>query len=145
MTTITPQPAPDLLTLERLVGTWQVSGEAVGSVRYEWLPGGFFLLQHIDLEQEGQRHQGLEVIGHLQPFGEATSPDIHSRYYGDAGETLDYVYELTGDTLTIWAGQRDSPARYQGEFSADGQTCAGRWEYPGGSGYSSTMIRRTER
>ena len=46
------EPDPDLRTLERLVGTWQVSGEAEGSVTYEWTPGGFFLLQHVELERQ---------------------------------------------------------------------------------------------
>lgn len=54
---------------------------------------------------------------------------------------MDYVYELTGDTLTIWAGAKGSPAYYRGEFSADDQTLSGDWVYPDGGGYSSTMTR----
>lgn len=65
------------------------------------------------------------VIGHLRPFGEDPSPDIRSRAYDSAGNTLDYVYELEGDTLTIWGGERGSPAYYRGTFGADGATCAG--------------------
>ena len=40
-----PQPNPDLRSLGRLIGTWKVSGEASGTVTYEWVEGGFFLLQ----------------------------------------------------------------------------------------------------
>jgi hypothetical protein len=40
----TPQPNTDLKTLDKLVGTWTVSGEAEGTVTYEWTEGGFFLL-----------------------------------------------------------------------------------------------------
>jgi hypothetical protein len=29
--------------LDRLAGTWQISGDATGTVRYRWLPGRFFL------------------------------------------------------------------------------------------------------
>ena len=29
-----------LRTLDRLVGTWDVSGESAGTVRYEWMDGG---------------------------------------------------------------------------------------------------------
>lgn len=54
--------------------------------------------------------------------------------------TLDYVYELEGDILTIWGGQKGSPAYYGGEFSEDGNTVAVRWVYPEG-GYESTMTR----
>jgi hypothetical protein len=139
-----PQPSPDLRALDRLVGTWNVTGGANGTVTYEWLEGGFFLLQHVDFEQEGRRIKGLEVIGHERPFGaEAPGPDLRSRFYDSVGNTLDYVYELEGDTLTIWGGEKGSPAYFRGTFSADGNTCAGAWVYPGGGGYESTMTRVT--
>ena len=132
-----PQPNPDLKSLDRLVGTWKVSGGVKGTVRYEWMPGGFFLFQHVDLGD----NKGLEVIGHEQKFGEAPGKDIQSRYYGSEGYTFDYVYELVEDTLTIWAGERGSPAYYQGIFSKDGHTLKGEWVYPGGGGYESTATR----
>jgi hypothetical protein len=55
--------------------------------------------------------------------------------------TLDYVYELEGDTLSIWAGAKGSSAYYTGTFSADGKSVSGDWVSPGGGGYSSTMTR----
>jgi hypothetical protein len=136
-----PTPNPDLKSLNTLVGTWQVSGGAQGQVRYEWMEGGFFLMQHIDLENAGHKIKGIEIIGHLQLFGQQPSEDIKSRYYGSAGETLDYVYEMDGDTLTIWGGEKGSPAFYRGTFSADGNTLSGAWIYPGGGGYESTSTR----
>jgi hypothetical protein len=66
---------------------------------------------------------------------------VVSRFYDSAGNTLDYVYELAGDKLTIWAGAKGSPAFYAGEFSTDGATLTGEWTYPGGGGYASTMTR----
>ena len=137
--TNTPTPPPDLQRLDRLVGTWNVSGGAQGQVRYEWMEGGFFLLQHVALNGS----TGLEVIGHLQLFGEAISPDIHSRYYDSQGYTFDYVYEIDGDTLMIWGGMKGSPAYYKGSFSADGNTLTGAWVYPDG-GYESTATRVVE-
>ena len=136
-----PLPNPDLEDLNRLVGEWKVSGEAQGTVRYELMEGGFFLIQHVDLEQYGQRNKGLEIIGHEQAFGGEPSEAIKSRYYDSMGNTFDYVYEVEGDTLTIWAGEKGSPAYYRGTFSADGNTATGEWVYPGGGGYSSTMTR----
>jgi hypothetical protein len=136
-----PEPNPDLRTLDRLVGTWNVAGGAEGQITYEWLEGGFFLVQHVDLEQDGQRLKGIEIIGHEKPFGAEPGPDLKSRYYDSMGNTLDYVYELEGDTLTIWGGERGSPAYFRGTFSADGNSCAGAWVYPGGGGYESTMTR----
>jgi hypothetical protein len=133
------RPHPDLRTLDRLVGTWSVSGEAEGTVIYEWTEGGFFLLQHVELGG----NKGLEVIGHERRYGEPPSADIKSRYYGfSEGEILDYVYELDGDTLTIWMGERGSPAYYEGTFDADGNTLTGAWHYPGG-GYSTVSTRIT--
>jgi len=136
-----PTPSPDLKSLDRLVGTWKVAGGAQGQVTYEWMEGGFFLLQDVELEQYGQRIKGIEIIGHERLFGAEPSQDIASRSFDSVGNTLDYVYELEGDTLTIWAGEKGSPAYYKGTFSDDGDTVAGDWVYPGGGGYESTMTR----
>jgi hypothetical protein len=64
-----PEPDPDLKGLDRLVGTWEVSGGAQGRVTYEWMEGGYFLIQHVDLDQHGQKIKGIEVFGHERPFG----------------------------------------------------------------------------
>ena len=139
-------PHSDLKSLDRLVGTWTVSdpsghGAINGEVTYQWLDGGFFLMQQFDFVHSGRQIKGIEIIGHLQPFGEEPSKDIKSRIYDSTGNTFDYVYEVAGDTLTIWAGERDSPAYYRGTFSPDGNTNSGGWVYPGGGGYASAMTR----
>lgn len=135
------QPSSAVKALDRLVGTWKVTGGAEGTVRYEWMPGRFFLVQHVELTQFGEPVTGIEVIGNLRPFGEPTGADVVSRYYDSAGNTFDYVYELEGDKLTIWAGAKGSPAYYEGAFDADGTTLTGEWVYPGGGGYASTSTR----
>ena len=135
------EPSLALRKLDKLVGTWQVSGGVQGKLTYEWMEGGFFLLQHVDLDHHGQKIKGIEIIGHLRPFGEEPGEDIKTRYYGNMGETFDYVYEVDGDTLTIWGGERGSPAYYKGQFSDDGNTLIGGWVYPGGGGYESTAVR----
>jgi hypothetical protein len=139
---LTSAPHLDLSSLERLVGTWRVSGPDIeGQVTYRWMEGGHFLLQYVDFVHGGRAIKGMEVIGHLRPFGEAPSADIVSRFYDTQGNTLDYVYEVDGDTLTIWGGVRGSPAYYRGTFSADGTSNTGAWVYPGGGGYEATMTR----
>lgn len=136
------QPSPDLKSLERLVGSWRQSGGIAGEIRYESVEGGFFLIQHVDLDHNGHKIKGLEIIGHLQAFGEEPTPEIHSRFYSFLdGMTLDYVYETEGDTLTIWGGYKGSPAYYQGKFSEDGDTLTGAWVYPGGGGYTAIARR----
>jgi hypothetical protein len=138
-----PQPDAQLKALDRLVGSWRVSGGTTGTVTYRWMDGGFFLLQDIEMKDgDGQSIKGLEVIGRLRTFGaEQPSEDIKSRYYDTEGNTLDYVYELEGDTLTIWGMEKGSPAYYKGTFSEDGNTVTGAWHYPGGGGYDSMMTR----
>src|SRR5579859_1000628 len=109
------QPHSDLKRLEILVGLWDLSGETHGQVNYEWLAGGFFLLQHVNFEHGDNKIKGLEVIGHLKPFGEEPSQEIKSRFYSSTGDTLDYVYELSDNILMIWGGEKGSPAYYKGE------------------------------
>ena len=137
-----PPPSDAIRALDRLVGTWDVNGGAPGTVRYEWMEGGYFLVQHVELEQFGQRIVGMEVIGNLRPFGEPASADVHSRFYDTAGNTFDYVYAVEGDTLWIWAGERDSPAFFRGTFAEGDRVVTGAWVFPGGGGYDSTMTRR---
>lgn len=61
----------------------------------------------------------------------ATSP-----YGGPSGATPP---ARVGDTLTIWGGEKGSPAYYRGTI--DGDTVTGAWVYPGGGGYDSLMER----
>lgn len=137
----TIQPSEKLKKLDRLVGTWKITGGATGTTTYEWLDGGFFLMQRTQFDHDGHTINGLEMIGHLQPFGAEPSEDIHSRYYGGMGETFDYVYEIEGDTLMIWGGEKGSPAYFKGTFSADGNKLTGGWTYPDGGGYQTVSTR----
>jgi hypothetical protein len=135
------RPDTELAALDRLVGTWRLTGGAEGEISYRWLEGGHFLIQDLDLEQGGHKIKGIEVIGRERPFGaQAPGPEIRSRVYDHEGNTLDYVYELQGDTLTIWGGEKGSPAYMRATFSADGATFSGGWVWPGG-GYEVTGTR----
>ncbi|MCA0454398.1 MAG: hypothetical protein LCI00_10525 [Chloroflexi bacterium] len=140
---MTTQPYPGLKNLDKLVGTWNVSGPDInGQVTYEWMEGGFFLMQHVNFNHSGHAVKGIEIIGYELPFGaEKPGENIKSRYCGSGGETYEYTYEVDDDTLTIWGGDKGSPAYYKGAWSADGKTNAGAWVYPNGGGYESTMTR----
>ena len=105
------------------------------------MEGDFFLIQHVDLKQHGRRIRSIQIIGHEREYGAEPGEDIRARLYDSMGNTLDYVYELEGDILTIWFGERGSPAYYRGEFSGDGNTLAGAWHYPGGGGYEAISTR----
>lgn len=138
-----PAPYAGLKSLDRLVGTWNVSGPDIeGQVRFEWMDGGFFLLQHVDFIHGGHKIKGLEIIGYDRPFGaEGPSENIKSHWFDAEGNTFDYTYEVNNQTLTIWGGEKGSPAYYKGVWSDDGNTNSGAWHYPGGGGYESSITR----
>jgi hypothetical protein len=138
-------PNPDLKGLDKLVAIWKMSGDTKGKVTYEWMEDGFFPIQHVALDQGEQKTKGIEIICHLRSYGEEPSPDIKSRYYDSNGDTLDYVYEISGDTLMIWFGEKGSPAYYQDQFSEDGNILTGNWVYPGGGGYAAIATRQKKR
>jgi hypothetical protein len=141
--TQTPQPYPGLKNLNKLVGTWNVSGPDIkGQVTFEWMAGGFFLMQHVDFVHSGHHIKGMEIIGYNRPFG-ATEPseNIKSHWFDNVGDTYEYTYEVDDQTLTIWGGDKGSPAYYKGQWSTDGNTNVGAWIYPDGGGYQSTMTR----
>ena len=141
-TQLPPQPYPGLKSLNKLVGTWNISGPDIkGQVKFEWMEGGFFLMQHVDFVHGGRHITGVEIIGYELPFGaEKPSENIKSHWFGNSPDTLEYTYEVDDQTLTIWGGEKGSPAYFQGTFSKDGNTLTGSWVYPGG-GYESTSTR----
>ncbi|MGH3499322.1 MAG: hypothetical protein ACRDQA_00235 [Nocardioidaceae bacterium] len=123
-------------------GTWVYSGDATGTTTVSWLPGQRFLVQDGTLTVLGQTHHAHEVIGHIKPFGAAEAEEqVTSRAYTDTGDTLDYTWELDGDTLTIWGGPKGSPAYATGRISPDQDHIAGEWTWPGG-GYRYQMTRQ---
>jgi hypothetical protein len=137
----TPTPDPRLKALDRLVGTWKISGPMDGETTYEWMDGGFFLIQRGQVQREDGPFTYVQIIG-LDRGPEQTEPagDIIGRLYSSRGDTLTYVSEADGETLTIWFGERGSPSVYRGRWSDDGNTLEGAWEWPGG-GYEETMTR----
>jgi hypothetical protein len=128
-----PQSSDALGNLDRLLGTWKMSGGAEGQIRYERLEGGHFLMQHVDLEYGGRRIKGVEIVGYLQRIGERRSEEIHSRFYSFLdGRTLDYVYEIEDNTWKIWFGPKGSDNNFVATFTADGDSFSGAWKWHGG-------------
>ena len=142
---LTTAPNPALKQLDKLVGTWDVSdpsgkGEISGQVRFEWIEGGYFLVQHLYLEHSGHQIRGMEIIGYNRDWDGATSPDCTSHLFDNQGNTFTYVWDVEDDALTIWGGERNSPAYFNGKFSDNHNTLTGAWVWPGG-GYASEMTR----
>jgi hypothetical protein len=146
---VEPEPSPALESLDVMVGMWDLKGpesgpdgEIHGQVTFEWMEGGFFLVQSVDLDYVGRKIKGVEYIGY-----DGSNNTLKSYFFSNTGPgpfggvALEYVWELgDDDTLTIWGGFVGSPAAFKGEFSDDHNTITDRWEWPGG-GYAATMIR----
>ncbi|GAA0740678.1 DUF1579 family protein [Dactylosporangium roseum] len=129
-------PHPNLQRLSVLVGTWRVSGPGhSGTVTYEWMDGGHFLVQHVRLVQDDRPTTGVEYIGY-----DPDTDTLRSHFFGSDGDLLEYVYEVVDHELTIWFGEPGSPAKYSGTFNAQATAATGAWSWPGG-GYTSTMTR----
>jgi len=138
-----PQSAtPDFKSLEKLIGTWKTSGGVQGEVTFERMEGGFFLIQHVDLEHNGRKIKGIEIIGSDPKSGGEPGAEFKSRFYSFLdGATSDYVYEPDGDdTFTLWMEEKGSSGYMKGKISEDGNKFTGEWIYPGG-GYKATGIK----
>ncbi|HEX2037537.1 MAG TPA: hypothetical protein VHS99_25455 [Chloroflexota bacterium] len=142
-----PAPNPALRRLDVLVGTWDMKGresgpegEIHGRLVFEWLEGGYFLVQHFDIDHLGRRAKGIEIIGYGRDWGGQASEDCTSQMFDNTGNAFSYTWDVEEETITIWGGQRGSSAAFKGRFSDDRNTVTGAWEWPGG-GYQATMTR----
>ena len=143
-----PEPHPKLRDLDVLEGTWQLEGQDLnsgepftGTITRRWLPGGFFLEQQMTVD--GEDHAGAEYIGY-----DFAAQTLRSMFFSNEGPgpfctfALEYIWDISGDQLTIWHGFKDSPAKFTGTIDREARVVHGRWEWPGG-GYEATT-RRTD-
>jgi hypothetical protein len=125
-----PGPDPALKALEMFVGDWEVTGRTIGAhednvsgrLHFEWLPGGFFLQQRVELDFGGMQIAALEVIGYDPDTGRFPSTVFANMF----GEPIPYEYEIDGRAFTIRT-ELGGGATYTGSFSADGDTASGGW------------------
>jgi Protein of unknown function (DUF1579) len=88
-----PKPGPETQRLGALVGRWRTEGHVIaeppvpvtGTDIYEWLPGGFFLVHHVDVLVGDQPVQALEMIGEYDP---ATDSFLCRAYDNEGSVTL---------------------------------------------------------
>lgn len=143
----TPAPDPALKRLEKLVGTWTLTGRTLnaaadnitGWTTFEWLPGGFFLKSFGEITFQGILIQSLEIIAY-DPKSQTFPSSVYSNLSGDA---LSYTWDVQGQTI-IHSGLG---ARYTGTLSEDGNTLTGGWrpddgtESTDGNAYDAVMTR----
>ena len=111
-----------------------------GEVAFEWLDGGFFLVQRVELMRGSHRIAGVEYIG----FDEETQ-SLRSHFMDNNGSNFTYTWELSGDDLRTWFGDRDSSNFFRGRFNTDKSAYEGAWRWPDGKGgqggYRAVMTR----
>ncbi|NUP76579.1 MAG: DUF1579 family protein [Nonomuraea sp.] len=137
-----PTPDPSLRSLDPLVGAWEMTGKDFGTgaamggrLAFEWMDGGFFLIQRVEMDHGGGTMTGVEYIGYDQE-----SKSLKSHYFDSTGNSFVYAWKLEGRDLNIWFGEEGSPAGFSGTLGEDGDSITGKWEWPGG-GYEATMTR----
>jgi hypothetical protein len=144
-----PRPGPAHARLARFVGTWDTTGRlvdgpsgAAGALvavdRYEWMPGGFFLLHHVDGRLGDAAVRALEVIGWDDARGA-----YRTWAFDEAGTAATYEARLDGRAWTIVGATE----RFAGTFDEAGDTLRGRWERDAGDGewrpwMDVTLVRR---
>jgi hypothetical protein len=125
-----PQPDPELKRLDRLVGRWSMEGHLVGSdemnitgeTTFRWLPGGFFLEQHVKLNFIGMEIDSLELIGY-DPETKTFPSTVYSNL---SPAPLPYRWNVEGDTVTIAVTYGPMDATFTGSWREDG-TFSGGW------------------
>jgi hypothetical protein len=126
-----PAPDPALRRLDRFVGTWSMEGHLVGSddttvkgqAIYRWLPGGFFLEQHVTMDFMGLEIDSLELIGHDPETG--TFPS--TVYSNLSPAPLPYRWEVDDDTVRITVAYGPLDATFTGGFDGEGRSFGGGW------------------
>jgi hypothetical protein len=140
-----PKPDPETQRLGALVGRWRSEGLVIadppvpitGTDIYEWLPGGFFLVHHVDVVVGDQPVQALEIIGEYDP---ATDAFACRAYDNEGSVTLMRarvddrgVWRFTGGGDVAQAAlpePADTPGAVRSTLtlSADGDSMTAKWE-----------------
>jgi hypothetical protein len=127
------------MELDAFIGEWTIEasfeGAPVGTVVFEWMSGGEFLVQRWEVPHPAAP-DGLAVIGYDEGRG-----TYLQHYFDSRGVTRVYEMSLEGNTWTLSRTQPDfTPLdfaqRWVGTFSDDGRTIEGTWEAsPDGSSW----------
>lgn len=116
-----PQPDPSLEKLTPLVGSWKLSGHLTGRIEenisgtatFQWLAGGYFLQQDVELDFLNVPIKSREIIGCDPGTGK-----MSSLVFSNMSPTpLPYSWEVDGDTLIIGVNFGVLDATFHGSLS----------------------------
>ncbi len=134
----TPKPSAEHRRLELFVGRWKVTGrqlesrvgpaaEITGEERFEWAPGGFFLVHHFYSRVGGDEAACVEITGYDASAGMYTTHTYYNNGHAadwtmrerDGAWTLTGQWPMDGGTMQV---------RCVIEFADEGNTRTGVWE-----------------
>jgi hypothetical protein len=126
-----PEPDPALKQLEPFIGSWTMRGHTLdstednieGRVTYRWLPGGFFMEQHIELDFVGLKIDSMELIGY-DPETKTFPSTVYSNL---SPMSLPYRWEVDGGDVKITVSYGPFDSTFKGRFSENGKGFAGGW------------------
>jgi hypothetical protein len=106
-----PTPGPETQRLGALVGRWRSEGQIVGDSPvliagtdvYEWLPGGFFLVHHVDVVIGEQKVQAIEIIGEY----DSATDSFTGRAYDNLGNITIMRARVDDDAVWTFTGAGD--------------------------------------
>lgn len=116
--------------LNRFVGLWNTTGKITGTSltpsidihgidRYEWLPGGYFLLHQADVYIGKEKSQTHEIIGYDR------AKEIYTmQHYNSQGDSGFMTATVTND---VWMFTSEM-LRFTGGFSMHDSIFSGIWE-----------------
>lgn len=130
--TATPTPSAALKQLDAIIGRWQSEGETVatesepsfqirGTDIYEWMPGGFFMIHHVDVKMGEEQVNSIELIG----GNEEEHGGLPMRSFDNRGNFS--VMYATVDSDGIWTFA-DESTRAHLTVSDHRQTMVAHWE-----------------
>jgi Protein of unknown function (DUF1579) len=131
-------PSTELQLLNIFVGKWHTEGLSYGSgqskenphdspVRwlgaetYEWLPGGFFLVNHFDAKIGNTAISGIETVGY-----DAVSQSYPSQLFDSHGRILSGQRSIRDG---VWSSSIGTEYRTTYAFSNGGNNLATHWEW----------------
>lgn len=134
------EPYPELKKLESLVGKWHIETNIgmEGYAAFEWMEGGFFMIQRFEFKIGDGNLKGIEYIG----FDEDTQT-LRSHMMDITGSNFTYTWDIVDDEMWYWFGEKGSDTFSHGKFSEDGNTVTGSWKMPHSNidGYDYSMTR----
>lgn len=124
------RPGPEHQRLNVFVGRWNTEGQTragpLGPAAritaidtYEWFPGGFFLVHHVDARAGDEEIKVLEVIGY-----DPSSRTYYARSFDNQGHAGSYVLSVRDGGWTF----KGESERASVVVSKDGNVMTVNWE-----------------